>query len=449
MTLDLLSVRRAAEEFPQRLAIRRSLAEGGDLSFSQLAELVEQRIAEIEQEGRTKIYPLVVHPNTDSLVSVYALLELHTPILVLHPSLTETEKQRFLAQVDTFTDPLPEDTAIIVFTSGPTGKPKATILTRKALISSAQSSAKNIPLEEGDVWQLSIAPARIGGFSIVSRSLIARTAISFAPKFSAKAYTESWDRDGVTLSSIVPTMLIKVLEDCPEWRPSKNFKTFLVGGAATSDKSRKLAFERHLPLVMTYGMTETASNVVSTPFEMRYSITKGNGKINPGAEIKIVDGRVLIRGPMLLEGYWGRETKDENGWFDSGDLGHIDEEGYVYVKGRAKDVILSGGDNVYPQEVEEALENIPGIKQALVLGKPDETWGAIVTALLVPENEASKPEAKDIVFGLSNVLATYKSPRLISWVRQLPVNASGKLNRRPEVLEGLTFEVLHYTAKNK
>ena len=182
---------------------------------------------------------------------------------------------------------------------------------------------------------------------------------------------------------------------------------------------------------------------------MRYSITKGNGKINPGAEIKIVDGRVLIRGPMLLEGYWGRETKDENGWFDSGDLGHIDEEGYVYVKGRAKDVILSGGDNVYPQEVEEALENIPGIKQALVLGKPDETWGAIVTALLVPENEASKPEAKDIVFGLSNVLATYKSPRLISWVRQLPVNASGKLNRRPEVLEGLTFEVLHYTAKNK
>ena len=419
------------------MAIRRSLVDRGDLSFSQLAELVEQRIAEIEQEGRTKIYPLVVHPNTDSLLSVYALLELHIPILVLHPSLTETEKQRFLAQVDTFTDPLPEDTAIIVFTSGTTGKPKATILTRKALISSAQSSAKNIPLEEGDVWQLSISPARIGGFSIVSRSLIARTAISFAPKFSAKAYTESWDRDGVTLSSIVPTMLIKVLEDCPEWRPSKNFKTFLVGGAATSDKARKLAFERHLPLVMT----ETASNVVSTPFEMRYSITKGNGKINPGAEIKIVDGQILIRGPMLLEGYWGRETKDENGWFDSGDLGHIDEEGYVYVKGRAKDVILSGGDNVYPQEVEEALENIPGIKQALVL--------AIVTALVVPEDESNKPEAKDIIWGLSNVLATYKSPRLISWVRQLPVNASGKLNRRPEVLEGLTFEVLHYTAKNK
>ena len=200
---------------------------------------------------------------------------------------------------------------------------------------------------------------------------------------------------------------------------------------------------------MTYGMTETASNVVSTPFEMRYSITKGNGKINPGAEIKIVDGRLLIRGPMLLEGYWGRETKDGNGWFDSGDLGHIDEEGYVYVKGRAKDVILSGGDNVYPQEVEEALESIPGIKQALVLGKPDETWGAIVTALLVPEDKGRKPEATDIISGLSNVLATYKSPRLISWVPQLPVNASGKLNRRPKVLEGLTFKVLHYTAKNK
>ena len=123
---------------------------------------------------------------------------------------------------------------------------------------------------------------------------------------------------------------------------------------------------------------------------------------------------------LLLRGYWGRETKDENGWFDSGDLGHIDEEGYVYVKGRAKDVILSGGDNVYPQEVEEALENIPGIKQALVLGKPDETWGAIVTALLVPENEASKPEAKGYCFWfVQRTCNPTKSPRLISWVRQL------------------------------
>lgn len=448
MTTDLLSVRRAAQEYPQRLAIRRSAADGGDLSFAQLAEMVEKRITEVKERRCSKVYPLVVRPDTDSLVTVYALLELEIPILVLHPSLTDTEKQRFLAQVDTFKDPLPEGTAIIIFTSGTTGTPKATILTRKALISSALSSAKNIPLEDGDVWQLSISPARIGGFSIVSRSLIARTAISFAPKFSAKAYTESWDRDKVTLSSIVPTMLIKVLEECPDWRPAKGFKTFLVGGAPTSEKVRKMAFDRHFPLVMTYGMTETASNVVSTPFDMRYSITKGSGKINPGAEIKIVGDRVLVKGPMLLEGYWGRATKDTDGWFDSGDLGHVDEDGYVFVKGRAKDVILSGGDNVYPQEVEQALEGIPGIRQALVLGKPDETWGAIVTALLVAEDEHRRPEPEALICGLSKVLARYKSPRLISWVKELPVNPSGKLNRGPEVLRGLSFQALHYTPHN-
>lgn len=446
MSPDLLSVRRAAQECPNRVAIRRDPAQGGDLSFSELAALVEDRISEIKKEGYTRLYPLVVYSNTDSLVSVYALLELRIPILVLHPSLTKVEKDRFLEQTKTFKEPLPEDTAIIVFTSGTTGTPKATILTRRALISSALSSAKNIPLEEGDVWQLSISPARIGGFSIVTRSLIARTAISFAPKFSAKAYVESWDRDKVTLSSIVPTMLIKVLEECPQWRPGKNFKTFLVGGAPTSEKIRREAFDRGFPLIMTYGMTETASNVVSTPFELRYSITRGSGKVNPDAELKVVENRVLVRGPMLLHGYWGRKTKDAQGWFDSGDLGWIDEDGFVHIQGRAKDIILSGGDNIYPQEVEAALEGITGIKHALVLGKPDETWGAVVTALLVAENENSKPRNEDIVSGLAKVLAAYKSPRLIAWVSELPLNASGKVNRKPEILDGLSLSVIHYTS---
>lgn len=448
MTTDPLSISNAAKSNPDRVAVKHGGPDGEDLSFAQVAALVKKRVEALEKTELSVPFSLTVKADLDSLLSIYALLELKVPILLFHQSLTVNEKNRFLKQVQEFKEPLPCDTAIVIFTSGSTGKPKATILTRRALYESALSSGRNIPLQYGDVWQLSLSPARIGGFSIITRSLIAGTAISFAPKFSAQSYTQSWDKDEVTIASIVPTMLIKILEECPDWRPGKKFKTFLVGGAPTSRKVREAALKRGFPLVMTYGMTETASNVVTTPFDLRYSITAGSGKANPGAEIKIDEGRVFVRGPMLMSGYWDRPVKNVDGWFDSGDIGYIDENGFIHIRGREKDVILSGGDNVYPNEVETALESIEGIKQALVIGKPDDTWGAIVSALLVPENREKLPQPESIIRCLSETLARYKSPRLIAWVDELPIASSGKLLRHPSVLEGKTFTTLHYTQKN-
>ena len=298
------------------------------------------------------------------------------------------------------------------------------------MAASAEASRDNIPLTSGDVWQLSISPARIGGFSILTRSLIARSAIALGPKFSPKEYLLRLEVDHVTYSSIVPTMLRMIFDETPEWRPSKILKALLVGGAPTSEKLKAEAEEKGIPIILTYGMTETASNVVTTPFAERYRRTSGSGKINKGVQIKSEDGHLFIKGPMLMHGYWGREPLVPGAWFDSGDIG--------------KDVILSGGENVYPAEVEEALETIPEVKEALVLGLPDETWGAIVTALLVPRDEQKLPSDAELTVRLKPILASYKSPRRIAWVAELPKTKAGKPDRNADNLRGITFRTLHY-----
>lgn len=433
-----LSVFAAAEEHPDGIAVRDN---GSVLTFRELAELVKKKASDLPEE---RPYPLVARPDLSTLLKVLLLLERKQPMLLLHPDLTEHEKKVLLRSVASVKAFLPENAAVILFTSGTTGLPKPAILTREALTASADSSRANIPLGPGDVWQLSISPARIGGFSILTRSLIARSAIALGPKFKPEEYVRRLEVDHITYSSIVPTMLRMLFDRYPEWQPPQSLRSLLVGGAPTSASLRKLAQEKKIPVILTYGMTETASNVVSTPFEERYCIGVGSGKANKNAEIRVENGRLLIRGPMLMYGYWGRDALEPGQWFDSGDIGEIDEEGYVKVFARRKDMILSGGENVYPAEVEEALEKIPGVKEALVLGKSDEKWGAIVTALLVPQDSHHFPTNSEIVESLKPILAAYKSPRRIAWVNSLPKTSSGKPNRDPAVLQGLDLHVLHY-----
>ncbi len=445
MNKDLLSISRAAAEYPRRLAIRS--AEDGDLTFGRLNGLVQERLSRFAASPSP--VPLVAQPNLDSLLSIYALLELGKPMLILHPQLTEVERHRILDFAGGIRERLPEDTAVIIFTSGTTGTPKPTLLSRKALIASALSSARNIPLTSEDVWQLTISPARVGGLSIVTRSLIARSALSFAPAFRAKAIVDSWERDEVTLSSIVPTMLMQILEECPQWRPAPKMRALLVGGAPTSLKLKEQAASRGVPLIMTYGMTEAASNVVSTPYELRNRVTVGSGKANDGAFLEVREnGRLWIKGPMLLTGYWGRKSVLKDGWFDTGDIGSIDKDGFVSVKGRQSDVILSGGDNVYPSEVEEALESLPAVKEALALALPDEMWGAIVTTLLVAKDPGHLPDAKELADGLKPILAKYKFPRRYAWVDSIPRTSGGKPDRNPARLKTLELKTLHYLSQN-
>ncbi len=444
MSQDLLSVLAASREYPARLAVRGSTC--GDLTYKDLAKLVEAKLP--TYTGSTAPVSVVADASLDSLVTIYTLLELKRPILLIHPLLTSIERQRNLDYAAHEKSSLPADTAVIIFTSGTTGQPKPVLLSRRALLASALSSAKNISLNDGDVWQMTISPARIGGFSIITRSLIARSAISLAPKFDPKDIVKSWDEDEVTLVSVVPTMLIRVMDEIPEWRPKSKFRAFLVGGSPASQKLKKRAREKNFPLIMTYGMTEATSNVVSTPYELKDEVTLGCGKLNAGAELEVREGKIFIRGPMLFDGYWGRASVFKDGWFETGDMGFIDKEGFVHVQGRERDLIVSGGDNVHPIDVESALESLPGIKEALVTGKPDETWGAIVTALLVPKNKQQLPSAAEIAEGLKPILAKYRFPRRYAWVSSIPKTAAAKPNRDPSILEGLELQTLHYLGRN-
>ena len=190
-------------------------------------------------------------------------------------------------------------------------------------------------------------------------------------------------------------------------------------------------------------MTETASNVAVTPFAERFHAV-GSGRPNRDAEIRVVDGRILVRGPMRMSGYWGEKPLDPDDWFDTGDLGRFDEDGNLHVEARRSDLILSGGMNVAPVEVEAALESLPGVRQALVLGMTDPVWGEVVTALLVAEAGPLPDDA--VVEGLKPILASHKSPRRIAWVDALPTKPGGKPDRSESVLAGLELRTLHYTA---
>jgi len=434
------SILSAAEQYQDRLAIRTL---DRDYSFSEISELVKDRLKALKA-GVEVPFPLVAKPELDTLITIYALLEKKIPILLLHPGLTENEKSTLLASIRNLPKNLPEDCAVILFTSGTTGLPKPAMLTYENLRSSAESSAANIPLGEGDIWQMTISPARIGGFSIVTRSLIARSAVSLPGKFSPEKFVELLESQKVTLTSIVPTMLSMILEKFPQWQPPKTLRSLLVGGSSTSQALKERAAALGIPMILTYGMTETSSNVVTTPYSERYKPTRGCGMPNKNAEIRSEEGQILIKGPMVMAGYWGREPINKDDWFKSGDLGYIGKDGAVFIQARRTDVILSGGENVYPVEVEEALERLPGIYQARVVGLPDETWGAIVTALLVPEKGRGPISNKEIIEGLKPILARYKSPRRIAWVDSLPQLSNGKPNRSAEILRNIALQEVHY-----
>lgn len=433
------SVYEAAKEAGDLVAIRTN---DEAVTYRQLARLVEDRL---ENLGNDRPFPVIAKPDLETLVTIFALLERQQAILLLHPGLTDFERESLLSDIGYIEAPLPEDTAVVIFTSGTSGRPKPAMLSRSALLASAESSTENIPLSKGDVWLLSISPARIGGFSILTRSLKARSTIGITSRFSVENFLNSLEKQGAAYASIVPTMLRMIFDQRSDWRPGATLKSLLIGGAPMPEKLKKEAAEKRIPIIVTYGMTETSSNVVTTPFEDRFKVTEGCGKKNPGVEIKAPNKTLVIRGPMLMTGYWGKGLLQKGEWFDSSDLGCVEPDDTVKVFARRTDMIISGGENIYPVEVEQALEKIEGIKEALVLGKPDDTWGKIVTALLVPEMGKKVPSNDQIVEALHPILARYKSPRRIAWVDEIPKTPAMKPNRNPEVLKDIQLQILHYT----
>ncbi len=421
---ELLSIRAAAREAGNAIALRI-----GDQTyrFADLAQLAEKHLTALRSLGQAPA-TLVATNTLDTLVMLYALLEARRPVLLLHPKLTTAERAVELAATARAAATLPDDAAAILYTSGTTGHARGAVLTRAALLASAQASSANLGWQDDDCWLLAMPLARVGGLSIVTRSLAARRTVALAPSFDAARLPQWIEDHRVTLLSLVPTMLVQVLDAHPGWRPPAHLRVLLLGGAAASPQLLERAAGRGVPIVITYGCTETCSQVVATPYARRFDTAAcGAGRPLPGAQVRVDGGRIQVRGPMRMAGYLGEPPIEPDAWFDTGDLGEFDADGFLHLRARRADLIVSGGENVYPAEVERVLEGCPGVQAAGVFGLADETWGQVVAAALVTGPRS--PGDDELIDYLAARLAPHKRPRWIGVVQSLPFTQAGKLDR--------------------
>ena len=421
---ELLSIRAAAREAGDAVALRI-----GDqrYRYADLARLAEPHVIALASRGQGPS-PLVGTNTLDTLVTLYALLEARRPALLLHPKLTAAERAIELAATAQSAATVPDDAAAILYTSGTTGRARGAVLTRAALLASAQASSANLGWQNDDCWLLAMPLARVGGLSIVTRCLAARRTVALAPAFDAARLPQWIEEHRVTLLSLVPTMLAQVLDTHPDWRPPAYLRVLLLGGAAASPHLLERAARRGVPIVITYGCTETCSQLVATPYARRFDAAAcGAGRPLPGAQVRVDGGHILVRGPMRMAGYLDEPPLEPDAWFDTGDLGEFDADGFLHPHARRADLIVSGGENVYPAEVERVLEGCPGVQAAGVFGLADETWGQVVAAALVTGPQT--PGDDELIDYLATRLAPHKRPRLIGLVQSLPATPAGKLDR--------------------
>lgn len=424
---DALCLYGAARDAGKAPALRIGAREYG---YAELAERVQARLAEPDLRDRDgSAFALNATSTLQTVVTLYALLQRGTPAVLLHPRHTAHEHAQVLAAAQACATPWPADAAAVLWTSGTTGAPRGVVLTRRALLASAAASAANMGWQRDDCWLLAMPLARIGALSILTRCLIARRTVALAAEFSAAEVPRWVETQRITLASMVPTMLAQCLDQHPDWRPGPQLRAIQLGGAAASARLLARAAERHLPIVITYGCTETSSQVVTTPYAERFAPARcGAGRSLPGVALRIAEGgRIQVRGPMLMAGYLGEPPLAAEAWFDTGDRGAFDAAGCLHVHGRGAEVIVTGGENVFPAEVERVLEACPGVAEAGVFGTPDETWGQIVSASLVCHG--TPPADAVLLDHLAAHLAPYKRPRRIAVVQALPHTGAGKLDR--------------------
>lgn len=421
------SIGGAAAEAPRRAALILADEGGLSISYTDLAKLVRA-----EPAWATGLRPIVANADLPTVVSMLACIEHGLPMALLHPRWTPAELADVRAEIeahDPVTDPL-DGCLAIAYTSGTSGRPRGVVLSRDAFLAAARASEANLGWRDDDRWLLCLPPAHVGGLSVLLRCLTARKTVVLASRFVAADVPLWIERDHVTLASLVPTMLARVLEEHPAWRPPVHLRAVLLGGDGCPSVLSACAAERGVPVLLTYGLTETCAQVAT----QRPGVTPGAGGAPPllGVELRLIEGHIQVRGPGLLTAYYPRAAHPApllpDGWFETGDLGRIDETGNLHVLGRWDDRIITGGETVHPREVETALEEHPAILEACVFGAPDERWGQTVAAALVARG--APPSDTELGDFLAWRLAPFRRPRQVIFVDELPRGPTGKVDRR-------------------
>jgi len=304
--------------------------------------------------------------------------------------------------------------AVVMHTSGTTSRPRAIELRYGNWLAGALGSAVALGLDGDERWLCPLPLAHVGGLSIAIRSAVYGTTAVLHERFDAERVVGAlMDRAArITLVSLVPTMLARLLDAGLNDPPTLRWA--LLGGGPIAPALLRRAREAGVPVAPSYGMTEGCSQIAT------------NGWALPGVEVRVApDGEVLVRGATIASG-----SLASDGWLHTGDLGALDERGRLAISGRRADTIVTGGENVAPVEVEEALLEHPAVAEAAVFGRPDPEWGELVTAIVVPADPAAPP-GLDVLRGFARGrLPGYAAPRAVVVVPAVPLLSSGKPDLR-------------------
>lgn len=341
-----------------------------------------------------------------------------------------------------------------MYTSGTTGRPKGAVLTQEAVCWQLFQAMVGFAISSGE-RALIVAPMYHAAAGVTTFATVGGGGtLVIHEDFDPKAVVDALSDGGITLALLVPAMIQFCLVAVPDVaeRNYDRLRMLVYGASAIAEPSLRLAMKTFgCDFVQGYGMTETTAAVTYLmPEDHRRGLAGepglllSAGRALVGTEIRIVDsddepvpngtvGEVVARGPQMMRSYWNLEEASaealRGGWMHTGDAGILDDEGFLYIQDRVKDMIVSGGENVYPREVEDVLYQHPAVAEAAVFGVPDEKWGEAVKAVVVLK-EGTEATAEDLLAFCKGRLAGFKRPRSVDFLDELPRNPSGKVLKK-------------------
>jgi fatty-acyl-CoA synthase len=334
---------------------------------------------------------------------------------------------------------------LLCWTSGSTGRPKGVLLSQDALAANADASVDMHALTADDRVLTTLPLFHVGGLNIqTTPALRAGCTISLHAKFDPDATFDAIERERITLTVLVPAQLETMIAH-PRWPTAdlSSLRMISTGSTMVPDRLNRAVHARGVPLVQVWGATETAPIAACLHADEAVRKVGSTGRAALGCALRVVDaaggdarpgasGEILVRGRSVMSGYWRDESASADalagGWFHSGDSGHFDAEGYLTIDGRLKDMIITGGENVSPAEVEAVLLDCPDIGEAAVVGRPDARWGETVVAVVAPAPGATLTRERVLAL-FSDRLARFKHPKDVLVVDALPRTALGKVRK--------------------
>ena len=446
-------VERWAAHFPSKVALH---FHGTDITYADLWARITSTKLDVQKGERVA---WLGYNNPDMLVLLFALARRGAILVPLNWRLTAAEHRQVLADcapkllfcddefrghaqqlgisLGTLKDGQPQDCTgtdsddiLIVYTSGTTGQPKGAVLTQSALLWNGFNSIHAHDLAQSDHVLSALPMFHVGGLNNQTLpALLAGASVTLHKRFEPGAWLADVALRRPSISLLVPATMAAVIAH-PAWPQTdlSSLKLVNTGSMVVPDSLIRAFHARGVVVGQIYGATETAP--IATVLLREDAVRKPGSAGKPAAhcEVKLVEGEIWVRGPALMRGYWPDYSGlTADGWFRTGDLARIDEEGFYWIVGRSKDVIISGGENVHPAELENVLADCPGIAEAAVVGIADPKWGEAACACIVLKDDSLDEGAILALF--RDRLARYKHPRRIVFLDRLPRNAMGKVLR--------------------